>query len=143
MAAEFELEVGNYHRTIAEPLEHQTRPRNRLTTGWSMRSTRRSLKAIRSSSLNGRFGHSGSPSDPSAANISYAPRLILAFTRSQLFIARSAASCADRCQTFVLPSWPGSRTGQMKTTPWRLIAVYKMTGTHSPTSADAICLVTT
>src|SRR5262249_5418515 len=47
------------------------------------------------------------------------------------FIACSAAAAADTCQSLILPSAAGTRTGQRNSTPVRVIAVYSTATKHS------------
>jgi hypothetical protein len=63
-------ELGVHHHHLAEGAEHQSCPRSRLITGWSMRSTRWSRKAILMRSQNPSSGHSGSDMALSALKIS-------------------------------------------------------------------------
>src|SRR5262249_10827500 len=53
---------------------------------------------------------------------------MLAVTRAQFSVAIRAASSAVRDHSSRRPSGPGRRTGQRKTTPWRLTAVNRARG---------------
>src|SRR5215472_4768271 len=67
---------------------------------------------------------------------------MLALTRTQLRIANSAASRAERHHSRSLPSGDGRRTGQKKTVPCRLMQVNSVLVTNSPASSGTRPAVT-
>src|SRR5947209_291077 len=103
-------------------------------TGWSSVATYLSLKAILSRSWRESCGNVGTFSF-ALLKTSYEPSDILAYTRIHLSLAIMAASSAHRFQSSILPSGPGRRTGQRKTTP-RVLTAVKMARGPKVASVD-------
>jgi hypothetical protein len=67
---------------------------------------------------------------------------MFAVIRTQLCIANWADSAAERCHSLCFPSAPGSFTGHMCNTPWRLTVVNRVAAANSPGSSIAMGGVT-
>ena len=80
-------------------------------------------------------GNSGRAVVPPATTTSYAPRFMLAWTRTHECLAASAASSAERFQSSIFPSGPGSRIGQRNRTPCRVTAVTSSFGVKVASAA--------
>src|SRR5262249_20883094 len=96
-SAELEIHQPDLPKRAQGPGDHSS-PRSFLRTGWSGTLINRSLKASRSSSLNGRDGHSGGGNGALATRMSYAPSDRFAVTRTHRPAATVAASSAEALQ---------------------------------------------
>ena len=110
-------------------------PRSRFTTGWSRRSTSRSLKAIRSSSWNDCCGHSGSAIKLSAASGLVGAERHVGLDPAPTLHGELGAFAGRLPPCIVFCVGRRIRTGHKNVTPCRLIAVKIVAQVVSPCSA--------